>query len=180
LGIDINQKYLFFLFVLFIQINMQKMSSTEFIVTIVMGVLLIMAALYFGTADLQPFEGTNKGLIAYPYEGFADAQAAFDKRNPTANAALAPASAAPASAAPASEPFEQMTKKTEEKPKVEGFAGLMGTALGETNMPFSFLANNQGSYTCPSYGITKSTGNVCMSAADMQMLTTRGGNATGM
>lgn len=149
------------------------MSSTEFVVTIVMGVLLIMAALYFGTADLQPFEGVNKGLIAYPYEGFADAQAAFDKRNPTA-------SSAPASAAPAVEPFEQMTKKAEEKPKVEGFAGLMGTALGETNMPFSFLANNQASFTCPGYGITKSTGNVCMSPADLQLLTSRGGNATGM
>lgn len=146
---------------------MAKLSSTEFIVTIVMGVLLIMAALYFGTADLKPFEGTNKGLTQYPYEGFENAQANFEKRKeekPTETP---------------KEKFSEMKKK-EEQPKVEGFSGLMGSALAESSSSMGFLAMNEGSSSCPGYGYTKSTGNVCMSATDLQLLKTRGGNATGM
>lgn len=144
---------------------MAKLSSTEFIITVIMGVLLIMAALYFGTADLKPYEGTNKGLIQYPYEGFADAKAEFEKRKHEEE--------------PKTEKFSEMTKK-EEKPKVEGFAGLMGAALAESSGSLGFLAMNEASPSCPSYGYTKSTGNICMSAADLQLLKTRGGNATGM
>jgi hypothetical protein len=139
---------------------MAKLSSTEFIVTIIMGVLLIMAALYFGTADLKPFEGTSKSLIEYPYEGFENAKAEFETR---------------AHETPVKKPDE----KPDEKIKVEGFSGLMGSALAETSSSLGFLAMNEGSSTCPGYGYTKSTGNVCMSAADLQLLKTRGGNATG-
>ncbi len=150
---------------------MAKLSSTEFIVTIVMGVLLIMAALYFGTADLKPFEGTNKGLIQYPYEGFENAQANFEKREKETEEKP-------------KEKFSEMVnnnmEKKEEKPTLEGFSGLMGSALAESSSSMGFLAMNEGSSSCPGYGYTKSTGNICMSAADLQMLKTRGGNATGM
>lgn len=145
--------------------NMAKMSNTEFVLTCVVSVIIIMVALYFGTADLQPFEGTSKGLKEYPYEGFENAVKAFDNRN---------------SKETPLENFTEMPEKKKDGKPVEGFSGLMGSALAESNQPMGFLAMNEGSKSCPGYGYTKSTGNVCFSPADVQLMYTRGGNATGM
>ena len=45
--------------------------------------------------------------------------------------------------------------------------------------PIGFMYNNQGSPTCKNYGYTNSQGFICMSEGDIQLLTTRGGNASG-
>ena len=72
------------------------------------------------------------------------------------------------------------------KPK-EGFetmitqkaSTLAGSSYGNEK-PVAFLYNNEGSTTCKNYGYTNSKGFICMSASDIQLLTTRGGNAAGV
>jgi hypothetical protein len=60
--------------------------------------------------------------------------------------------------------------------KVTGFDGVQGGAQVENSGMMGFLGPNSASIDCKSMGYTKSTGNVCFSPADIQLLTTRGGN----
>lgn len=93
-------------------------TSTEFILTVIVGVLLIMAALYFGTVDVQPVGSLSKGLTAYPYEGFADAQAEFEKRE---------------------KPKEDDMAAPSEPQNIEKFSPYSKASLAETNK-ISFIA----------------------------------------
>ncbi len=93
-------------------------TSTEFILTVIIGVLLIMAALYFGTVGVQPYDNVSKGLTAYPYEGFADAQAEFEKRE---------------------KPKEDDVAALSEPQNIEKFSPYSKASLAETNK-ISFIA----------------------------------------
>jgi len=55
---------------------------------------------------------------------------------------------------------------------------ITGASYGDQK-PIGFMYNNQGSPTCKNYGYTNSQGFICMSEGDIQLLTTRGGNASG-
>jgi hypothetical protein len=71
--------------------------------------------------------------------------------------------------------------------KKEGFETLTGSKpakLGGSSYvaeqkPVAFLYNNDANTTCKNYGYTNSKGFICMSSSDIQLLTTRGGNAAG-
>jgi hypothetical protein len=69
------------------------------------------------------------------------------------------------------EAFETMTK--------EKASTLSGSTYGDEK-PVAFLYNNDASTTCKNYGYTNSKGFICMSDSDIQLLTTRGGNASGV
>ena len=56
---------------------------------------------------------------------------------------------------------------------------LAGSTYGDEK-PVAFLYNNDANTTCKNYGYTNSKGFICMSASDIQLLTTRGGNAAGV
>lgn len=70
----------------------------------------------------------------------------------------------------------------------EGFESTISKQISEGKItgasysdqkPIGFMYNNQGSPTCKNYGYTNSQGFICMSEGDIQLLTTRGGNASG-
>jgi hypothetical protein len=70
----------------------------------------------------------------------------------------------------------------------EGFESTISKQISEgkntgasysDQKPIGFMYNNQGSPTCKNYGYTNSQGFICMSEGDIQLLTTRGGNASG-
>lgn len=71
----------------------------------------------------------------------------------------------------------------------EGFESTISKQISESTKftgasysdqkPIGFMYNNQGSPTCKNYGYTNSQGFICMSEGDIQLLTTRGGNASG-
>lgn len=71
--------------------------------------------------------------------------------------------------------------------KKEGFetltdskpAKLSGSSYVAEQKPVAFLYNNDANTTCKNYGYTNSKGFICMSSSDIQLLTTRGGNAVG-
>lgn len=77
----------------------------------------------------------------------------------------------PTKAAPTKEGFETLTGS---KP-----ANLAGSSYMTEQKPVAFLYNNDANTTCKNYGYTNSKGFICMSSSDIQLLTTRGGNAVG-
>jgi hypothetical protein len=77
----------------------------------------------------------------------------------------------PTKPAPTKEGFETLTGS---KP-----ANLAGSSYMTEQKPVAFLYNNDANTTCKNYGYTNSKGFICMSSSDIQLLTTRGGNAVG-
>ena len=100
--------------------------------------------------------------------------------DPSLNNAPAPLTGSPTSI------FKQDSFATFNK---EGFESTISKQISESTKftgasysdqkPIGFMYNNQGSPTCKNYGYTNSQGFICMSEGDIQLLTTRGGNASG-
>jgi len=169
--------------------------SNKWIVVIFLLFLVIMLALIMGSQNYNGFAFAKSTLTEYPYEGFAEYQETFKERYtaPVEQSTTQPATtksglmghaiAATQSAATKSglmgqaiaetkprEGFETMTEPTASK--------LSGSTYGDEK-PVAFLYNNDANTTCKNYGYTNSKGFICMSASDIQLLTTRGGNAAG-
>ena len=165
-------------------------------------------ALYLGSQSYNAYIPSRSKLSEYPYEGFAVSQNAFENRDrPKSEQEPLPKSSPNSKlsnpfssfvglkdttttttqklAAPASDsnPDEFATfnkegfESTISKQISEG-SKAMGASYSD-NKPIGFMYNNQGSPTCKNYGYTNSQGFICMSEGDIQLLTTRGGNATG-
>jgi len=162
------------IFILTISIQiMPKPISTDTLIIVAGLFVVTIVAMMFGSSGLVPsygFEG--KQLQSSPFEGFADPTAApyegfkeaieyFNSRDKEGFASLNSSDYAGASAAPK---------------KVTGFDGVQGDSQVEDSGMMGFLGPNAASVDCKSMGYTKSTGNVCFSPADIQLLTTRGGN----
>lgn len=73
---------------------------------------------------------------------------------------------------PSKEGFETLTGSKPDK--------LGGSSYVAEQKPVAFLYNNDANTTCKNYGYTNSKGFICMSSSDIQLLTTRGGNAAGV
>jgi hypothetical protein len=146
-----------------IYINMP--ISTDTIIVCAGLLVLTIVAMMFGSSGLVPSYGfENKSLQGHPYEGFAQAMDYFYNRDDTEG--FAPLGYSEYGAVPASEPK-----------KVTGFDGVQGDATVEHSGLMGYLGMNPARTDCKDYGYTKSTGKVCFSPADVQLLTTRGGNA---
>jgi hypothetical protein len=116
--------------------------------------VIIIVAMMFSTSGLSPYDEHNaKSLTQYPYEGFESAMAYFNDRKPEKDK-FAVLSGTP----------------------IEGFEGLQsGTYLPEQRI--DDIIYSSGSKDCKDYGLTISTGFLCLSDKDVKLLTTRGGNA---
>ena len=147
---------------------------------IIVGVLfvVILLSLSMTTSGISGFYASRRGLIEYPYEGFSDYQGAYEVRDEVddivegyrrrrKHTASKAATTSPIAAGP-----------TVSATKVEGFEGLQSGPVDEQII--GFMYNNEANTTCKGYGYTMSGGNVCMSASDIKLLTTRGMNATGV
>ena len=142
--------------------------SNKWVFVIFLLFLVIMLALIMGSQNYNGFAFGKSGLHEYPYEGFATYQNAYTSRDGTSSVQPAPKSP---ELKEEKEAFETMTK-----PNV---STLSGSTYGDEK-PVAFLYNNDASTTCKNYGYTNSKGFICMSDSDIQLLTTRGGNAAGV
>ena len=128
---------------------------------IIVGVLfvVIMLSLSFSTEGITGFYASSSRLIEYPFEGFDGENELIDDTE---------------------EGFRRKTlaKKRTAAKKVEGFEGLQSGPIDEQII--GFMYNNESNTTCKGYGYTTSKGNVCLTDADIKLLTTRGMNATGV
>ena len=159
-----------------------------------------MMSLYLGSQDYRFFAFGKSSLSEYPYEGFSVYQEAFNGRKADATKAdatkadatkadakeaeatvvpLATPSTFAHSAAPHTQSVAADIKKPASKDKKEGFDTLSGSSYVAEQKPVAFLYNNDANTTCKNYGYTNSKGFICMSSSDIQLLTTRGGNAAG-
>jgi hypothetical protein len=128
---------------------------------IIVGVLfvVIMLSLSFSTEGITGFYASSSRLIEYPFEGFDGENELIDDTE---------------------EGFrrKRLAKKRAAAKKVEGFEGLQSGPIDEQII--GFMYNNESNTTCKGYGYTTSKGNVCLTDADIKLLTTRGMNATGV
>lgn len=176
------------------------MSNNIVFIVFMLFIVLIMA-LYSGSQGYNAYVSNRSGLSEYPYEGFAVSQEAFENREVPES----PLNSKPSNpfssfvvpkdttsqkivAAPAS---DSTTSKTDSFATFnkEGFESTISKQISEgtkftgasysDQKPIGFMYNNQGSPTCKNYGYTNSQGFICMSEGDIQLLTTRGGNASG-
>lgn len=122
--------------------------------------VIIIVAMMFSTSGLSPHDEHNpRNLAQYPYEGFANAMEYFHNRTHT----------------PTPTPVVK-TDKFRSSVKVEGFEGLQsGTYVPEQRI--NDIIYSSGSKDCKDYGLSVSTGFLCLSDKDVKLLTTRGGNA---
>lgn len=182
--------------------------SNSWIVIVFMLFFVLVMALYLGSQSYNAYIPSRSGLSEYPYEGFAVSQEAFENREgPKSKEQLLPESSLNSKpsnpfssfvvpkdttsqkivAAPAS---DSTTSKTDSFATFnkEGFESTISKQISEgmitgasysDQKPIGFMYNNQGSPTCKNYGYTNSQGFICMSEGDIQLLTTRGGNASG-
>lgn len=160
---------------------MPRPISTDTIIICAGLFVLIMVSMMFGSSGLVPsygFEGKN--LQSYPYEGFLEAKEYFENReNAEGFASLMSADYTGAYA----QGMQGMQGNSDPAvnygvpQKVTGFDGVQGDSAAENNGLMGFLGQNPAKTDCVSYGYTKSTGNVCLSPADIKLLTSRGGNA---
>ena len=141
---------------------------------IIVGVLfvVIMLSLAFSTEGITGFYASSSRLIEYPFEGFEyENELIDDTEEGLTNK-------------PNAKDREKMRAKKRAKKraaaakKVEGFEGLQSGPIDEQII--GFMYNNESNTTCKGYGYTTSKGNVCLTDADIKMLTTRGMNATGV
>lgn len=149
---------------------------------IVVGVLfvVILVSLAFSAEGITGFYKSSSGLIEYPYEGFADLQDAYEMGD-TVDEGFKPRKRKQAVKKAAPTPVANATLAGPSLPtakKVEGFQGLQSGPVAE--QAIGFMYNNESNTTCKGYGYTTSKGNVCLSDADIRLLTTRGMNATGV
>ena len=146
---------------------------------IVIGVLfvVILVSLAFSAEGITGFYKSSSGLIEYPYEGFADLQDAYEMGDTVDEGFRAKKRKQVVKAAPAGNAMLVGPSLPAAK-KVEGFQGLQSGPIAEQSI--GFMYNNESNTTCKGYGYTTSKGNVCLSDADVRLLTTRGMNATGV
>ncbi len=153
--------------------------------------MVLMMSLYLGSQDYPFFAFGKSSLSEYPYEGFSVYQEAFNGRADATKAdatkeaeatvvPLATPSTFAHSAAPHTQSVAADNKKPDSKDKKEGFETLSGSSYVAEQKPVAFLYNNDANTTCKNYGYTNSKGFICMSSSDIQLLTTRGGNAAGV
>ena len=182
------------------------MMSNSRVVIVFMLFLVLVMALYSGSQSYSAYDSSRSAFSEYPYEGFAVNQEAYENREkveekPKQNSSpsnlfssfMVPKHTTQAVADPSANPapngsvssvvagFATFNK--------EGFESTISKQISEgtkftgasysDNKPIGFMYNNQGSPTCKNYGYTNSQGFICMSEGDIQLLTTRGGNATG-
>lgn len=119
------------------------------------------------STSYQPSVPITTAYIMTPLTGSAIAATPL-----TANMSPPQSVEPPTKPAPTKEGFETLT---DSKP-----AKLSGSSYVAEQKPVAFLYNNDANTTCKNYGYTNSKGFICMSSSDIQLLTTRGGNAAGV
>lgn len=139
-------------------------------ILIILAIILLMSFTVVGSATFVPYSKSTLFSNMYPYEGFGNF-----KESP-----------AEYSTFPENLNIDFQKNKdidtTNTSPcrKVVGFNGLFCSAENEPANPLDTFSKASGSLTCPSYGYANSRGFLCLDAEQKRLLSTRGGNASGL
>ena len=139
-------------------------------ILIILAIILLMSFTVVGSATFVPYSKSTLFSNMYPYEGFGNF-----KESPTEYSTF-----------PENLNLDFQKNKdidtTNTSPcrKVVGFNGLFCSAENEPANPLDTFSKASGSLTCPSYGYANSRGFLCLDAEQKRLLSTRGGNASGL
>ena len=139
-------------------------------ILIIFAIILLMSFTVVGSATFVPYSKSTLFSNMYPYEGFSSF-----KDVPTEYSTF-----------PEYKNVDFQRNKdiatTGDSPcrKVVGFNGLFCSAENEPANPLDTFSKASGSMTCPSYGYMNSRGFLCLDAEQKRLLSTRGGNASGV
>ena len=138
-------------------------------ILIVLAIILLMSFTVVGSATFVPYSKSTLFSNMYPYEGFASfKESPMEYSTFPENASL---------------DFQKNKDIESNDPpcrKVVGFNGLFCSATNEPANPLDTFSKASGSMTCPSYGYMNSRGFLCLDAEQKRLLSTRGGNASGV
>ena len=130
-------------------------------IILIVGLLLFLALISFllSNPSYQPYSSDLMYQGMYPYEGF---------RNNESSTSYPEYKSID----------DQSVETTSPLKRVNGFSGLL-SSVDYIPKPNDFLSETTGSSQCrgTSYGYSNSRGFLCMSPEQVQLLTTRGGNA---
>ena len=118
--------------------------------------VVIVLSLGCSCYNVKPYYKDSLFTNQYPYEGFELSPAKFEA---TGNARV-------------------MGVNVKSVP-VEGFEGLLSAPYAESK-PLDIFSQAVGGLECKSYGYSNSKGPLCLDATQIKLLSTRGGNATGV
>jgi hypothetical protein len=134
-------------------------------ILIVLAIILLMSFTVVGSATFVPYSKSTLFSNMYPYEGFG---------NPTEYSTF------PENASLDFQKNHDIESNDSPCRKVMGFNGLFCSATNEPANPLDTFSKASGSMTCPSYGYMNSRGFLCLDAEQKRLLSSRGGNASGV
>ena len=128
------------------------------LVLIILAILAIILISVSSCTNFKPFSFPSSKLHEYTYEGFSK-YTSYPENRPID-----------------SYESNQITPVAiNQAVKVGGFDGLIGSYMA-AETPIDTYSQALGDKTCKSYGLTTSTGYLCLSPDQVKNLTTRGGN----
>jgi hypothetical protein len=171
-------------------------KNFKMIVIIIVLLLIIVFSLLFSCSDIVPYSKDNNWY--YKYEGMKDISG--NKTDMSGNKTdmndnvidlsgdkienfvFSTNSTQQSAKKTAQQIAQQIAQRKKEKKQgfktMEGFEGIFGTPVS-TNEIIDVFSNTKSSVNCYGSGLTNSGGGLCLNEKQKQLLTTRGGNATG-
>ena len=144
-----------------------KFSMSSVVVALAF-TFVVFFSLFGGCSNVQPYEVNTRNLNGYPYEGFG----------PMLEYTTYPENQVILSDSYASQSMTQMNVNNE-RTRVKGFDGLLvSPTLNDASI--DVFSKAHGKDGCKDYGLSTSTGFLCLDQNQIGLLTTRGGNATGI
>jgi hypothetical protein len=140
-------------------LKMKFIISPEFIFVVVVFLLIVFVANY-GSTKIVSHEAVSKKLPMFPYqEGATDMESA-DRKKQDDDVAVG--------------------KFFTEKPNTIALEGFQGSPYGQ-DKPLDLMGSLASSSDCvgSSYGLTNTTGGICLTPEVKQLLHTRGQNSSG-
>jgi hypothetical protein len=139
------------------------------IILAVFVLLLVVMATTAGTY-VVPYQPMNARLPMSAYEGFS----LFG-----GNSTAVPGQPSNPGVAAAIKPAAGQVQQTPCK-RVDGFDGIYCSADNVPKVPMDMFSDTPGDLKCQSYGYSNSRGFLCLSDTQKKLISSRGGNATGM
>lgn len=143
-----------------------KISRTTIIVAVAF-LFIVILSMYGGCVNVRPYSASS-GLQGSPYEGFG----------PMLEYATYPDNQVIASDNYASKSIVPV-QMTGDRMRIKGFDGLVAApSLDDSSL--DIYSGTSGKRDCQSYGLMNSNGYLCLDQTQVGLLTSRGGNATGV
>lgn len=141
-------------------------SSSQYLLIAIVLFIVIVLSLGYSCYNVQPYYSDTLFSHQFAYEGFDLKPSEFHGNAHISGNAMVGG-------------HHEVVSGNVYSVPVEGFEGLHSAPYAETK-PLDIFSQAQGGLECKSYGYSNSKGPLCLDATQIKLLSTRGGNATGV